>query len=99
MKRIGTPWGEFEGLMKPVLTLSSTNVQRAPNSDGESEYMHPGGGSASSSKLILRSYGQCVGSFCFSLAEHISELMILFWNISEIRSVRFGCGICEDSFL
>jgi hypothetical protein len=44
IKRIGTPYKELVGLMKPLLTLSSMKVWRRPNSNGEREYMHPGEG-------------------------------------------------------
>ena len=40
----------------------------------------------------------CGESFHFSLAEHIGKLIILSRDISEIRGIQFGHGVCKNSF-
>ena len=69
--------------MNPILRCSLINSWSDWSSDWESEYIEPIGGEAPSSRLILRSYGQCGGSVsAFTLLKTSAKL----WYFSGIEN-------------
>ena len=83
--KTGAPCRDEVGQIKPVLRFSSMNSFRASCSDAEREYIGPTGGWASSSKLILRSYGRWEG--------RVSALVLL----KMLANLWYSGGILERS--
>lgn len=56
---IGTPQGELDGCIMPILVFSSRNSYKVFNSKVDREYMGPRSGVFSPSICMARSYSQC----------------------------------------
>ena len=85
MKSTGAPCGELVVRMNPLWRFSSMNSRRVFSSEGEREYITDiGGGDVPSSRVILRSYGQCGGSVTILSRSYLfSVILSLFLVLSQ----------------